>query len=484
MSTTHLSKTNYLAYRACPEEFWMSQNQPELMPPFSLDAQHKVEQGNIIDRLAQEWFKSSATINDKQIDPEQVKFQYKVQNGHFVAKADITVFHGEKECDIYEVKAASKLKPEHEKDIAFQRMVFEMAGYKVRDTFLIHVNSKYTFQQAPDFGQFLQVLNVTEKVNALMEETRLFANQAYAWTKKEGLPKLKSITTSCANGLNCSYIKHYHKAVPDYTIFDISYLHKTKKAALLEMGVLDINDVPADFKLPAKQRAQVDAAQQNQVSINAAAIKEILDGLAYPLYFLDYETFAYVLPAQEGLTAYQQMVFQYSLHVIESKGAETQHYEYLMPSKDTPLEEPFKQMKSQIHPSEGTVIVWNESFEKTQNKKMAEVLPQYADFLHAVNDRTYDLMKIFSKGLYQHPKFKGSASIKKVLPVLCPELNYGDLEIQNGTAAVINWHHMTDGRMTEVEGEQTRRDLLKYCELDTWAMVRIWEELQIEVKNK
>ena len=86
-------------------------------------------------------------------------------------------------------------------------------------------------------------------------------------------------------------------------------------------------------------------------------------------------------------------------------------------------------------------------------------------------------MKVFSQGLYLHPTFKGSASIKKVLPVLCPELSYQDLEIQNGGAAVIQWHHMTDGRMTEDQAKQTFQDLLKYCELDTWAMVRIWEEL-------
>ena len=104
-------------------------------------------------------------------------------------------------------------------------------------------------------------------------------------------------------------------------------------------------------------------------------------------------------------------------------------------------------------------------------------MPQYADFLHSVNDRVYDLMKVFSQGLYMHPDFKGSASIKKVLPVLCPELSYQDLEIQNGGAAVIQWHHMTDGRMTEDQAKQTFQDLLKYCELDTWAMVRIWEEL-------
>jgi hypothetical protein len=106
-----------------------------------------------------------------------------------------------------------------------------------------------------------------------------------------------------------------------------------------------------------------------------------------------------------------------------------------------------------------------------------KLFPKFASFLDSVNERVYDLMKVFREGHYQHPKFKGKTSIKKVLPVLCPELSYQNLEIQNGGAAVIQWHHLTDGRMTDIEAEKAYQDLLGYCCLDTWAMVRIWEEL-------
>lgn len=477
MSITQLSKTDYINYLTCPEEFWMSYHQPDLMPPFSKDAQHKVEQGKIIDRLAQERFKNGGVINGEFIPQNKIAFQYQVQSEKFIVKADITVFYGDRDCDIYEVKASTKLKAEHKVDIAFQRMVFESQGYRVRRTFLIHVNSKYPFQDPPDLKELLQIKDLTAKVDGIMEETRRQSNEAWEWIQRDNLPFLTTLTNPCGNDLNCTYLQHYHSPFPAYTIFDISYLNAKKQDQLLEMGVVDIQDVPLDFKLSPRQRQQVDIAQQNQVLIKKEEIQAVLDGLTYPLHFLDYETFSYVLPSHKGIYPYQQMVFQYSLHVIESEGSEVKHFEYLMPSKETPLDKLFEQLSEQIHPSEGTVLVWNESFEKTQNKLMAKRLPQYADFLHSVNDRVYDLMKIFSQGLYLHPKFKGSASLKDVLPVLCPELSYGDLEIQNGGAAVIQWHHMTDGRMTEDEAKQTFQDLLKYCELDTWAMVRIWEEL-------
>ena len=478
MSLTNLSKTDYLSYLACPEEFWMSYHQNDSLPAFSLDAQHKVEQGNLIDRLAQDWFKESCIIDDEAIDPDQVAFQYRVVAGNYIAKADITVFSAPKVCDLYEVKAATSLKQEHLHDIAFQRMVFESAGYQVNRTFLIYVNSKYAIQDPIDLCEFFGVENVTTKVADLMEQTRTSAVTAWNWLRQKSLPALTEITSLCGNKLNCSYLQQYYEAIPEYSIFDISRIGAKKLNLLLEMDILDILDVPADFTLSDKQRTQVNVAQRKESIIQTAEIKKVLDGFTYPLYFLDYETFSYVMPCHEGLFPYQQMVFQYSLHVIESEGSEVQHFEYLMPSKETPLDEIFAQMVQQIHPTEGTVLVWNEGFEKNQNKLMAARLPAYADFLHSVNDRVYDLMKIFTQGFYVHPEFKGRTSIKKVLPVLCPELNYGDLEIQNGGAAVIKWHHMTDGRMSETEASQTFQDLLKYCCLDTWAMVRIWEELR------
>ncbi len=478
MSTTKLSKTNYLSYLACPEEFWMSVHQSDLMPPFSMEAQHKVEQGKIIDRLAKERFKNGGVINGEFIPHNKIAFQYQVQSERFIVKADIVVFHREKECDIYEVKASTKLKSEHKIDLAFQRMVFESQGYRVRRTFLIYVNSKYPFQHPPDLKKLLPIKDVTAKVEGIMEDTSRQAEAAWEWMHQDSLPSLTTLTNLCGNQLNCTYLKHYHTPFPKYTIFDISRINREKKEQLLEMGVVDIQDVPTDFKLSNRQREQVEVAQHNQIVIKKEEIATVLKSLAYPLYFLDYETFSYVYPSHQGIFPYQQMVFQYSLHVIESEGSEVQHFEYLMPSKETPLEELFEQMSQQIHPSEGTVIVWNESFEKTQNKLMADQLPQYADFLHSVNDRVYDLLKVFSQGLYLHPDFKGSASLKDVLPVLCPELSYQDLEIQSGGAAVIQWHHMTDGRMTEEEAKDAFQDLLKYCKLDTWAMVRIWEELK------
>ena len=477
MSSLKITKTSYLQYLACREEFWMQKHQPELMPPFSDDARHKVEQGNIIDKLAQQWFEEHYPFTDRDDERHEFAFQFEAVYDNFQVVADIVLFKGEKRCDLYEVKAATKEKPEHTDDIAFQKMVFEKAGYEVERTFLIHVDSDCVLQDALNLKALLKARDLTGKVNARMAETEQQAFAALEWLQLEKLPE-QSIRAGCSKKTACPYIQHYHQPVPEYNIFHISRLHSNKLQALLDRGIFDICDVPADFELSPKQRLQVDVAQSGQPLIQTAEIREILNNLSFPLYFLDYESFSYVIPPRPGLSPYQHLVFQYSLHVLESADAEAQHYEYLLPAKDAPVTELLRHMQAHIAPEEGTVIVWNDRFEKGRNSDMAALFPEYKDFLSGLNDRVFDLMEIFSNGLCVHPEFLGSASIKRVLPALCPELNYGQLDIQSGTIAVIKWHHMTDGKMSSEEAEKTYRDLLQYCKLDTWAMVRIWEELR------
>jgi len=473
-----LSKTGYISYLACPEEYWMSLHQRELMPAFSVDAQHKVEQGKLIDRLAQDWFRSGLVLNEETIDPELIDFQKTAKWGDFIAIADVVVTVDDMVVDIYEVKASTRVDGGHIHDVAFQRFVFEKAGYQVRKCFLVHVDKDYVLDGEVDLNQLMVADDITEKVEEILDDTGIQALAALQFINRP--LDSETLTLGCGGKGNCLYLQQYHGPWPEYSIFDISRIGIKKLQTLLDQNIRDIKDVPEDFKLSAKMREQVDVAQEDKIFIRESAIQNILDDLEYPLYFLDYETFSYVLPAQNGIRPYQQMVFQYSLHVITEPGAETVHHEYLLSAKDEPVENLIAHMKERINPKQGTALVWNQGFEKGRNREMANDYPQHADFLLGLNEMVYDLMEIFSKGLYQHPKFKGKSSIKKVLPVLCPELSYGDLEIQNGNAAVIQWHHATDGRLSAKEQQNTFKNLLAYCHLDTLAMVRIWEVLKNE----
>jgi len=165
------------------------------------------------------------------------------------------------------------------------------------------------------------------------------------------------------------------------------------------------------------------------------------------------------------------------LHVGESAEATAlKHYEYVVKDTCEPCKELVADLQSHIG-KEGSVIVWYKAFECTRNKEMVEICTDFKDFLEDLNGRVYDLMDIFKNNLYVDPKFKGSNSIKDVLPVLVPELSYKTLNIHNGSMAMVGWYKMVYENSTSQEKEQILKDLLVYCEQDTLAMVRIWEFL-------
>jgi len=203
----------------------------------------------------------------------------------------------------------------------------------------------------------------------------------------------------------------------------------------------------------------------------------VIAQLEYPLYFLDYETYPAAIPVFDGCFPYQQVTFQYSLHIQKEPGGPLIHKEYLHTEATSPLRSIAASLRKDIGDS-GSVIVWNQSFEGGRNNELANALPEMEDFLFGLNVRFFDLMKIFSNQFYVHKAFKGKTSIKKVLPVLCPELSYDGLGIRDGGAACNAWKMMIFDDISPDQKQLVAQDLLAYCKLDTYAMVAILSVLQ------
>jgi len=471
-----LTKTNYLQFLKCPEELWLQKNRPDLIPKLDLDALHKIEQGNRVDRLAQDWFKGGCILEEENINPDKVAFQVRAEWDGLIAVADIVVYGEEKNhIKLFEAKAATSLKSEHLHDIAYQKHVFEKNGYTVTDTYLLHVNNDYNFIGDIDQCELLNTQKVTQDVQAIADTTTQQVQDAIAWVQGD-MPK-ERITVGCPKKLNCPFVQYHFKNLPASTIYNIPNIQTKKLQEFMDAGILKLDDVPIDFPLSEKQRRAVDIAQQDTIIIKVNPIKKALASLDYPLYFIDYESFSYIIPAQDYYRPYQQMVFQYSLHTQASPKATITHTDYLLKEKKESVSKLLAHMRANIGET-GSIIVWNDVFEKGRNVEMAAIYPEYADFLQSMNDRMFDLMKIFKKGHYIHPGFKGRNSLKSVLPTLCPTISYEDLSIQNGGLAAIKWHHATDNRVSAKEAEEIFSDLLKYCHLDTLAMVKILEKVR------
>ncbi|MBT6069003.1 DUF2779 domain-containing protein [Candidatus Peregrinibacteria bacterium] len=383
---------------------------------------------------------------------------------------------------INEVKATSakdKKDKKHVYDAAFQYILLKMAGLNVGKVNLVELNKEFRKNGEIDVRELIEFTDITEKVKELEEEIneKIVHMKTLLDEEKEPLP------CEClykSRGNHCPAFGYLYPDVPDYSVHDIVRIGSSKKKleGLVEGGYIAFEDVPEDFKLSPYQRNHVNVTQTKGSIIHAKIIKKQLDDLVYPLYFLDYETCPTAVPIYDGCKPYQQVPFQYSLHVLEAPNVDLEHYEFLYTGE---LKHPMKALAESLMKvigDMGSIIVWNDSFEGKCHRDIAELMPEYEDVFLGYNKRFYDLMEIFQKNLYVHHDFKGSYSIKAVLPVLVPGLTYDNLNIRDGAMAMTAWKTM----MFEMEGdakggEAIAEDLLRYCELDTLAMVRIFEVL-------
>ena len=466
-----LTKTEYLRFLSCPNEFWLKANMPLLFTvEESLEYQHLRQQGYEVERFVKmlDRFQPSADI--------AVDFQRVFQTNELYARSDAVITDNAAGLiDIYEIKAAASVKPEHLADVAFQKVTAERAGFIVRNCHVITMNGEYVRNGEIDPEQLFTINDVTATIAEMIADTENQIAAARAYVDSEPVPSL--VDYCMDNKLDCRFIKLHFPGLPEYTVFDIAFLKNEKRRELLSQGVVAIIDVPDDFPLSAKQKIQVAAAKSGAIVIDREKIAERMDAWQYPLHFLDYETFAYAIPQFDGIKPFQQMCFQYSLHTIFQPGDEPTHKQFLSHGNDDPARALAGSLKEAMSGGIGTVLVWYESFEKTRNSEMAAMFPEYAEFFEEVNEKTYDLMKIFADKLYIHPDFKGRSSIKKVLPVLVPELRYTDLAIGDGLTATIKWFHAAKRDLPEEEREKIFADLEAYCYQDTLAMVRIVEVL-------
>jgi hypothetical protein len=255
------------------------------------------------------------------------------------------------------------------------------------------------------------------------------------------------------------------------------------KLKYYRQGVITFDDIK-DEKLTAVRRIQVDSTLNNQPNIDKAAIKEFLDQLIYPLYFLDFETMQPAIPQFDGTKPYQQIPFQYSLHIIEHEGGELIHKEHLGISGTSTMRALAEQLCEDI-PMDVCTLAYNKAFECTRIKEMAQAFPDLAEHLTNIQEHIADLLVPFQQGAYYLPSMKGSFSIKVVLPALFPDdptLDYHNLEgcVHNGSEAMNIFPEIQ--YMTPEEQAKTRKSLLAYCCLDTFAMVKVWMKLCETIK--
>jgi len=490
-----ISKTDYLEYTFCKKNLWLKKHKPELFDGVELSDFEKkiIEEGNIADEEARNLFPNGVLVDcqgqDAVDDTKQyikkkqgIIFQATFSEDVFFIRADILVYDKEKAgYELYEVKASndvSRKEPNHYiNDLSFQKSVIEKSGIKIIKAGVIHLNREYKRLGKIDYEKLFVIVDLTdevlenqEKVNGQMSDIKLYLNMP----EEKGCECLYR-----GRNAQCTTFVYSNPDVPEYSVHDINRIGASKKLFLdwIDRGIYSLDDIDNPEALRGAKKAQYDAYLLGKPVIDHEAIKKALGKLVFPLYFFDYEGFVSAIPMFDGFGAYEQIPFQYSLHIMQENG-DIEHREFLITDPKGDLTRPLvERMKQDIDPN-GTTIAWYSIYEKQRNTKLAELHPDYAEFLENINEDMFDLMTMFSKNYYVDPAFKGSSSIKKVLPVIVPELTYKALNISKGDQASERWEKMISNDTPEEEKKQIEKDLLTYCKMDTWAMVEIYRFLK------
>ena len=493
------SKSKYTLGMRCIKNLWLSCNKPEEAEESN---ESTLENGNKVGELARHLFGEDYCVigynNDhktmidetkKQISNKtkiicEASFDY---NDNFCS-VDI-LKNLDDGVEIYEVKSSTELKSIYIDDVSYQTWVLKKNGFNVKKSCIVYVNNQYIKNGNLDLNKYFNIEDVTNDIELDNVEENI--DRFKKELKSEVEPKIK-ISKECKKNkyvsYDCPFFKYCTKELPTPNVFDIGWgTHFDKKIKLFNQDKITFEEILTSGGINPKADTQMNyALYELEPKIDKDNIKKLLKSFSYPLYFLDFESYQAVIPTIDGTKPYQQICFQYSLHYYLEEEGKLYHKEFLNEDYEgNPMYGLCKQLCEDI-PTNSCVLVYNQSFEITRLKEMAKLFPELSDHLLNIADNIIDLLPPFKNQDYYVKEMEGSASIKKVLPALFPNdpsLDYHNLDqVHKGDEA--SNAYLSLSTLPSNEEKKLRKNMLKYCELDTYAMVKIYDKLKSIVDMK
>lgn len=484
----NFSKSRYTSFITCPKRCWLSVHKPE-KEVISPAMKNVLETGNEVGKLARglfgEYVLAEIMEGDKQNLPAMIERTKELMaaNAPVICEAAfnyeglycaVDIFRREGTgWSIYEVKSTNSVKPINRHDIAYQKYVLQKCGLKITGINLVHLNKDYIRHGDIDIHKLFVGEPHGDKLQQYSDDVEGNLRQAeeYLSQKEEPAPIFSGKCTECP------FREYCHRDMPQLSVLNLRDFSKRYDCA--NAGIVTLEQLKqSGVQLKAIPSIQLECSLSGKTHIDKKAIASFLRELSYPLCFLDFETEQHAIPKYDGSSPYQQIPCQYSLHYIDEEGGELKHKEFLGDSVNDPRRALAERLVEDI-PSNACVIAYGSLFEKRRIWELAELFPDLKEELLNIKDRVKDLADPFENCYYYAPAMMGRYSIKYVLPAVFPddpELDYHNLEgVHNGSEAMNIYPEIA--KMPPEEAAKARGNLLKYCALDTFAMVRLWQEL-------
>lgn len=487
-----LSKSKILAFRQCPKRLWLEIHSPDLREDSEAsEAAFQVGyevgetarriydpfgEGTLIDFEAEGFKGALAHTADLLANSHSPIFEAALRINGALALSDVMLpdWQGGKPAwRMVEVKSSTHVKDYHHDDIAVQSFIARSAGVPLTSVYLAHIDSSWTYPGGGDYAGLLAEVDFTEETLARTGEVAEWLAGAQEIAALAEEPDVAT-GPQCSEPFECGFCDYCYrdKVWPEYPLSSLPRFLGKKKAICEEQEIDDLRNVPDDLLTPQQQMVKEHTVAQT-VYFDPEGARGALATHGFPALFLDFETSSMAVPIWKGIRPYEQIPFQFSLHTVTENGALKQTA-FLDLSGDDPTTA-FATALVEACGNAGPIYVYNARFERGIISKTADRVPALREQLERLRGRIVDLHPV-ARNFHYHPSQHGKWGIKVVLPAVCPELSYGDLEgLQDGGTAMTVFREAIHPQTTPERKKEIQHDLLAYCRLDTFAMVRLWQ---------
>ena len=488
--TPNLSKSRIQSGRQCHKRLWLELHEPGASN-WTPTAQARLDEGTRFGELAQDLLGGGALVaaDHRHVrealsetaellsrSHTEIPMLFEAAFTHKDVRVRVDGFqrHGDHDV-LIEVKSTTSVKDEHLWDCAIQTWVARGAGRNVTGIQLGHIDNSFSYCVEGDYRGLLKLVDITNGVEELLPRIPGIVaelKQVAAGTKP-------AITTGkhCTEPYDCPFLSHCRVEEPAGPEFPIDVLPRVGVLLdrLTAAGYRDLREVP-EAELTRDVHRRVAEATRTGTTFVSDQLHQLLAEIPYPRYYLDFETINFVVPRWLHTRPFQQLPFQFSCHIEDADGS-MRHTAFLDISGTSPLEKFVERLVDTIA-AKCSVLVWNQGFEGARLRELAERFPDHADALLQIVDNMVDLLPIY-RNHYYHRDMRGSWSIKAVLPTIAADLAYSDLAVSDGGEAQAAYLSASHPSTSDDERERLRSGLLKYCERDTWAMVRLAKAFEL-----
>lgn len=483
----NLSKSKYCNAVQCKKILWLDKYKREVKE--QIDNETVLENGTSVGELAKRLFGDYLDIEfssdlNKMVEDTKIALRNDkviiteasfVFNNNFCS-VDILKKDGDN-YEMYEVKSSTHVSDIYLDDISYQYYVLTSLGLNVTKAAIVYINSGYVRQGELELNKLFKIRDLTDVVIAKKEEVEKNINELDIFMKSKEEPEV-DLGSQCFSPYDCPFFKYCSRHLPEKNVFNIKGLYLNKKVEYYKRGIISYKDL-MNSNISGKYKEVIDFELNNREDkVNKEEIKKFLKTLYYPIYYLDFESYQESVPSYDGISPYMQIPFQYSLH-IENKDGKLTHEEFLADGGIDPRRSLAEKLVKDI-PRDSCVLAYNMTFEKRVIKYLASLYDDLSEHLMNIHDNIKDLMIPFQNRSYYSKNMQGSYSIKYVLPSLYPDdpsLDYHNLEmVHNGSEASDSYFKLST--LSGNELKELRDNMLKYCGLDTYAMVKVLRKLK------